>query len=105
MSAARFVLAFTASAVLLTAASAGAFTYDNRTNQSPEVQAQLRGQEGQLSNGMKIGNSHFSMQFSGGGYGNGQSGIENRFVPSSNPDFANPYYSPNNLDTALANHH
>jgi hypothetical protein len=90
---------------LLGAVSAQAFTYDSRTNQDPSGQAKLRAAANAMANGGKIGNSHFSMQFSGGPSGYGQGGIENRFVPSANPAFANPYYSPNNLDMALGNHH
>jgi hypothetical protein len=54
----------------------------------------------------KIGNSHFSMQFSGSSSGYGQSGIQNRFVPSSNSAFSSPFDgNPNNLDLALGNRH
>jgi len=105
MPSARFALALAAAGLVLSSVSASAFTYDNRTNQSPEVQAQLRGQEGLLTDGSRIGNSHFSMQFSGGGYGSQQGGADSRFVPSTNPDLNNPFNSPNNLDTALYNHH
>jgi len=82
-----------AACFLLSAVSAGAFTYDNRTNQSPEAQARFRDQQSQPNNGLRIGDSHFSLQFSGGGFGNNQPGVDSRFVPSSNPDFANPYYT------------
>lgn len=100
---AKTVLAAIAACGILSSLSAGAFTYDNRTNQGPNGEAQLRAQALQGQNG-RIGNSHFSVQFSGSGYGAGQSGADSRFVPSANPDLQNPFYSPNNLDTALANH-
>ena len=99
----RTIIAAAAVSVLVASASAGAFTYDNRTNQNPDVQAQLRG-----ANGLPVQqkNSHFSMQFSGSGLGNNQaSGVQGRFVPSSNPDFQTPYSGPNNLDLALGNRH
>jgi hypothetical protein len=98
----KFALALVAACGVLSSVAASAFTYDSRTNQDPTGLAKFRDS---LSNGGKIGNSHFSVQFSGGNSGDGQSGADSRFVPSSNPAFANPYYSPNNLDMALGNHH
>jgi hypothetical protein len=56
------------------------------------AQARFRDQQSQPNNGLRIGDSHFSMQFSGG-FGNNQPGVDSRFVPSSKPDFANPYYT------------
>jgi hypothetical protein len=100
MKIAKLILATIAVYGTLSAVSAGAFTYDNRTNQSPDAALRLK----QNKDG-SFGNSHFSMQFSGGSGVGGQSGVQNRFVQSSNPDLANPFNSENNLDLALGNRH
>jgi hypothetical protein len=81
--------------------SAQAFTYDNRTNQNPDGSARFTDPEGAAAK--KLG-SHFSMHFSGGST-NGQSGYDNRFVPSANGVFASPFDSQNNFDTALGPRH
>jgi hypothetical protein len=107
MTVAKLALAAVACSVLA-AASANAFTYDNRTNQDPTGLQKFRDSLG--GNGHD-GKSHFSFSVTGPNGGNGQgsydnqTGVNSRFVPSANPAFSNPYYTPNNLDLALGNRH
>ena len=104
----RLALAAGAAAVVMGAASAQAFTYDNRTNQTPSGAARYADPDDALTptapdskdSGSKSG---FSFHFSGGPQGNAPQGFDERFVPSANPAFASPYNSPNNMDYAFGN--
>jgi hypothetical protein len=98
----KLSLAVIATCTLMSAVSAQAFTYDNRTNQGPDGSAKFRDPESALSNG---GSSNFSLKFSSSGMNGGQNGTDSRFVQSSNPAFSSPFGGPNNLDYALGNRH
>lgn len=100
MSTRKFVLAAVAVIGVAAALPAQAFTYDSRTNQGGDA-SKFQDPDSQTK---KLGDSHFSMQFSGGSSGQQQSGYDSRFVPSGNSAFG-PGGGSNNLDTALGNRH
>ena len=83
--------------------AAHAFTYDNRTNQTPNGAAHFQDPDAALANGDS--DSHFSMKFSGGSNQPMSSGLNSRFVPSSNNAFSSPFNSPNNFDNAMGDRH
>ncbi len=95
-----FALASAAlSATFLIAASAQAFTYDNRTNQSSDGSARFR-DPADPANAKTDDHSGFSFKVSGGAApGAGAGGVESRFLPSANSQFNSPYYGPSFMNT------
>ncbi len=101
----RLINMLSGAAFVVSVATSGlahAFTYESQMNQSNA--AALRGQDPAQAykNGMKIGDSHFSMQFSGSGAPQG-GGYDSRMVPSGNSSFSDPNTSPNFMDKAIGN--